>query len=91
VVAARPGSPCEDPLGLLPVVIQEQFCYDENARRLRHRSGHAVFFLEETFLDISSTHIRQLVAAKRSIRYLVPPAVEAYIDRHGLYRRRERS
>lgn len=91
VVAARPGSPCDDPLRLLPVVIQEQFCYDENAHMLRHQSGHVVIFLEETFLDISSTHIRQLVAAGRSIRYLLPSGVEHYIYRHGLYRSQERS
>lgn len=36
--------------------------------------------------DISSSTIRQHVAQSRSIRYQVPPAVEAYILRHGLYR-----
>lgn len=90
VVASRPGSPCEDPVGLLPVVIQGQFCYDENAHMLRHQSGHIVIFLEETYLDISSTHIRQLVADGRSVRYLVPAGVEHYIYQHGLYRCQER-
>jgi nicotinate-nucleotide adenylyltransferase len=37
-------------------------------------------------LDLSSTVIRSRIAAGRSIRYWVPPAVEAYIREHDLYR-----
>jgi nicotinate-nucleotide adenylyltransferase len=45
-----------------------------------------VSYLEGPRLGLSSTAIRARVAAGRSIRYLVPPAVEAYITQHQLYR-----
>ena len=43
-------------------------------------------FLSAPRLEVSSTVIRDRVAAGRSIRYLVPPAVARYIEDHGLYR-----
>lgn len=85
VVTARPGVELPDPLAALPVAVQNDFCYDGKLKNLRHRSGNAVIFLEETRLDISSTLIRRKVAAGESIRYLVPPTVAAYIVDHGLY------
>ncbi len=41
-----------------------------------------------TFLDISSTKIRELIERGESVRYLIPPEMEAYIQKHGLYRKR---
>ena len=37
-------------------------------------------------VDISATDIRARVAARQSIRYLVPEPVREYIEAHGLYR-----
>jgi nicotinate-nucleotide adenylyltransferase len=86
VVTARPGVELADPLTALPVAVRGDFCYDDQLKNLRHRSGNTVIFLEETRLDISSTLIRRKAAAGESIRYLVSPAVAAYIAEHGLYR-----
>jgi len=42
--------------------------------------------LDITGVDVSSTVVRQRVAAGRSVRYLVPEAVAQLIERWGLYR-----
>ena len=45
----------------------------------------AVYFCPVTQLEISSTRIRELLAAKQSTAYLLPENVIGYIDRHRLY------
>jgi nicotinate-nucleotide adenylyltransferase len=86
VVVPRPGFSLSDrPEQLLPVAVREEFWYDGSLGNFVHKSGNLLIFLKETYLDISSTKIRQLAANKRSIKYLVTPAVEDYIRQHGLY------
>lgn len=46
----------------------------------------AVTLLETPEIGISSTEVRQRVAAGRSIRYWVPDLVAEYIQQQGLYR-----
>jgi nicotinate-nucleotide adenylyltransferase len=42
--------------------------------------------IEAPLIDIASRDLRRRVAEGRSIRYLVPRAVECYVAQHGLYR-----
>lgn len=90
VVTRRPGVERADLLELLPVAIRPEFCYDSTGKMLMHSSGTRIIFLEETYLDISSTYIRQLLLRGRSVRYLLPTPVADYIEQHALYRGRER-
>jgi len=71
-VGPRPGSPLPD------------------RAALRERFGAAearIHLLAGPSLDLSSSEVRRRVAAGRSIRYLVPRAVEELIADRGLYRR----
>jgi nicotinate-nucleotide adenylyltransferase len=75
VVGPRPGTPTPDP------------------SQLRLRFGDAVdriHLVDGPSLDVSATEVRKRVAAGRTIRYLVPQAVEELIAERGLYRRTRR-
>ncbi|HYM82662.1 MAG TPA: nicotinate-nucleotide adenylyltransferase [Candidatus Dormibacteraeota bacterium] len=47
--------------------------------------GDRAAFLDGPVLDVSARDLRERVREGRSIRYLVPDAVVAYIGDHGLY------
>ncbi|HYA28231.1 MAG TPA: nicotinate-nucleotide adenylyltransferase [Acidobacteriota bacterium] len=88
IVTSRPGSKENDPLKGTGVAVKKLFCYDFRKRSYRHRSGTRIQFIELTDIAISASEIRALVRQGKSIRYLVPSAVERYIKRRGLYRSR---
>ncbi len=91
VVVTRPPWPDRLASEEIPVAAREAFWYDPISESFRHRSGHVLSLQRITALDISAAAIRARLAAGRSIRFLVPSAVDAYIAEHGLYRQGDRS
>jgi nicotinate-nucleotide adenylyltransferase len=76
IVGPRPGAALPDRAGL-------EARFGTGADRIHLLDGPS--------LDVSSTQIRERVAAGHAIRYLVPRGVEELIVDRGLYRRERRS
>ena len=82
IVMDRPGAQAQR---MLPHDIKNEFTYRDAERCFVHGSGCRIYLYSVTQLDISSTVIRTNISKGRSIRYLVPPAVERYIADQRLY------
>ncbi len=88
IVMTRPGSQKSISSSPFPETLIPDFRYDPGERAWTHLTGHRVYFKEISFLDISSTLVRELIEKGETVRYLIPAEVEAYIQKHGLYRQR---
>jgi nicotinate-nucleotide adenylyltransferase len=84
-VVSRPGAPVDQLRTLLPSLAARMV---DGPGAIGSRPS--IFLIDAPTADVSSTGIRQRVAAGASIDGLVPPAVAAYIARHGLYRQQDR-
>jgi nicotinate-nucleotide adenylyltransferase len=73
LIANRPGSDVVDLSPLRP--------YASDARFREFES----YSIRSPLIEISSTDLRGRIANRQSIRYLVPRAVEKYIETHQLY------
>jgi nicotinate-nucleotide adenylyltransferase len=83
-VAARPGSqPPRD--GLAAALLRERRC--EDPRRLSLAPAGLLYVHMGTQLDVSSSAVRDVVAAGRDARYLMPEAVRRIITARGCYAR----
>jgi nicotinate-nucleotide adenylyltransferase len=72
-------------LAELGVAEREGVRRDDIVERLADLPVERLRFFDMPRLDISSSLIRRFVAAGRPIRHLVPPAVEQYVARTGIY------
>ena len=61
------------------------FTWEKKRNCFCHPSGSVLLQRHTTVMDISATRIREMVAQGKSIRFLVPEVVRAYIEKVGLY------
>ena len=85
IVAVRPGFSLKKIEQLLE---RNGFAPDNDTpdRWIGGQHGNEVLFLAGEIIDISSTDIRQRIAAQEAWEELVPPGVADYINRNRLYR-----
>jgi nicotinate-nucleotide adenylyltransferase len=88
VVISRPGHPVEALPGRLPTLrdrmIMRQTAGPDDGVGPADRTK--IWLVDAPTPDVSSTEVRRLAGAGRSLEGLVPPAVEQYMMRHHLYR-----
>lgn len=87
IIAARPGHTLVTNGGALPHELAEECAerWAPDAKSLKHAFSGLVYVAQTTLLDISSTVIRQRIAAGKSVRYLIPEANRDYIAANDLY------
>jgi nicotinate-nucleotide adenylyltransferase len=86
-VMTRPGYENMKLDGILPKDFVTQFTYDKNTDGFKGPTGHIIYFRHVSFLDISSSHMREMIKANKSIRYLTPDKVRQYIFKNSLYKK----
>lgn len=85
-VMTRPGYEQKGLESILPAEFSSGFTYDRETNSYKGPTGHFIYFRHVTFMDISSSRIRQMVNAGQSIRYLTPDNVRNYILKNSLYK-----
>ena len=65
--------------------ISRGYNFSNSRRGYFHADKQPIFISKLNLLDISSSAIRKLIKAGKSIQTLVPPGVESYIKSKGLY------
>jgi len=84
VVINRPGFNKEKIFTFLDS-LNVGFIWNQKRKCFCHPSGNILLEKDTTLMDISASRIREMVAKKKSIRFLVPEVVREYIEKVGLY------
>ena len=85
-VMTRPGYINKGLESILTKEFAAQFVYDKEVDGFKGPTGHAIYFRNTTFLDISSSRIKAMVKTDNSVRYLMPDIVRQYIAKNCLYK-----
>lgn len=89
IVVSRPNVAVETLRERLPGLADRMIVPDAErptaSRQSPTAKNHAIFLVNATTPDVSSSDIRQRLIAHRSITGLVPATVERHIAQHGLY------
>jgi nicotinate-nucleotide adenylyltransferase len=80
VVVSRPGQTATSLRDTLPALVARMV-----TRPYTIPAETGIFLVDAPTPAVSSTDIRELLAARRPVADLVPAAVAAYIEKHGLY------
>lgn len=87
IIVARPGYTSIDDYQNLPVDIRKELIARRvlNAGDLGLQMNGFIYTAQTSLLEISASHIRSLIAAGKSTRYLLPEIVSDYIKSNYLY------
>jgi len=71
------------------VIVREYplIIYKRPGFEVENRLGATIQVMNAPLLEISATHIRELIKAGKSIKYLVPPSVEEEIASAGFFKK----
>jgi nicotinate-nucleotide adenylyltransferase len=86
-VMTRPGYEQKGLENILPKAFASRFTYDKKTNAYKGSTGHTIYFRHVTFLDISSSRIREMMKAGQSSRYLIPDNVRNYIVKNSIYKK----